>query len=88
VLIVKGVTKMKTVYQNELIKVNKEIWENDIRKEISDWEDFSTSCFCDTEDRKQSAKAVIMKLHGMLETLLSDNGITEEQFQWFSTLIH
>lgn len=36
----KGVTKMKTVYQNELIKVNKEIWENDIRKEISDWEDF------------------------------------------------
>ena len=43
VLIVKGVTKMKTVYQNELIKVNKEIWENDIRNEISDWEDFSTS---------------------------------------------
>lgn len=79
---------MKTVYQNELIKVNKEIWENDIRKEISDWEDFSTSCFCDTEDRKQSANDVIMKLHGMLETLLSDNGITEEQFQWFSTLIH
>lgn len=78
---------MKKIYQNELIKVNKEIWENDIRKAISDWEEFSTSFFCDTEERKQSARNFIMELHEMLETLLCENGITDEQYNWFTTFI-
>ena len=78
---------MKNVRQNELVKVNKEIWERDIRKAIADWEDFSTSHFCDTEARKSSARDFISRLHEMLETLLMENGITEEQFRWFTTLI-
>ena len=78
---------MKTAYQNELVKVNKDVWESDIRKAITDWEDFSKSNFCDTEERKQAAEAVVMTLHEMLETLMIDNGITEEQFRWFTSMI-
>lgn len=74
---------MKVVYQNELVKVTRDIWENDIRKEINEWEEFSKSCFCDTEERKESAMCIIRCLHDMLETLLQENGLTEEQIEWF-----
>lgn len=78
---------MKTVYQNELIKVNKDVWENDIRKRINEWEEFSKSCFCDTKNRKESALQILKHLHEMLETLLQENGLTEKQIRWFSCMI-
>lgn len=78
---------MKTVYQNELVKVTRDIWENDIREEINKWEDFSKSCFCDTKERKDSVYRIIIRLHEMLETLLQENGLTEEQIQWFLCMI-
>lgn len=78
---------MKSVYQNELVKVNRASWEKVIRNAIAEWEEFSTSCFCDTEPRKEAARAVVRKLHQMLETLLTEGGVTEKQFEWFRNLL-
>ena len=73
--------------KNELIKVTKDIWENDIRREINEWEEFSESCFCNTKECKESALRIIERLHEILETLLQKDGLTEEQIQWFLYMI-
>lgn len=78
---------MKKICQNEMIKVEIKTWENEIRKSIFDWEELLKSFVCDTEDRKQAARKIVMKLHEMLETLLCENGITDEQFKWFNANI-
>lgn len=69
--------------KNELIKVNKNIWENDIRGEIDKWESFSQSCFCNTKECKEFVLQTIERLQEILETLLQKDGLTEEQIQWF-----
>ena len=73
--------------KNKLIKVNKNVWENDIRKEINEWEEFSESCFCNTKEYKESALRIIERLHENLETLLQKDGLTGEQIQWFLYMI-
>lgn len=73
--------------KNELIKVTKDIWENDIRREINDWKEYSESCFCDTKEHKEFALQTIERLHGTLETLLQKGGLTEEQIQWLLYLV-
>lgn len=77
---------MNTIYQNELVKVNKEVWEKDIRREIEEWLDFANSNFCNTKERKASALKIVSDLHKMLETLLLENGITKAQFEWFTCI--
>lgn len=69
--------------KNELIKVNKSVWENDIRGEINKWEAFSQSCFCGTKEDKKFVSQVLDNLHEMLEILSQKNGLTENQIQWF-----
>lgn len=69
--------------KNELTKVNKRIWENDIHEEINKWESFSQSCFCITKEDKKFVSQILDNLHEMLETLLQENGLTEAQIQWF-----
>lgn len=69
--------------ENELIKVNKSVWENDIREEIDKWKEYSESYFCNTKEYKESALQTIEHLHEILETLLQKNGLTEKQIQWF-----
>ena len=73
--------------KNELIKVNKNVWENDICKEINEWKEYSESCFCSTKRYKESALQTIERLHEMLETLLQKDGLTGEQIQWFLHLV-
>ena len=73
--------------KNELIKVTKDVWENDIRREINEWKEFSESCFCNTKEYKESASRIIERLHETLETLLQKGGLTEEQIQWFLYMI-
>lgn len=73
--------------KNELIKVTRDIWENDIRREINEWEEYSESCFCNTKEHKESASRIIERLHETLETLLQKDGLTEEQIQWFLYMI-
>lgn len=69
--------------KNELTKVNKLIWENDIHEEMNKWESFSQSCFCDTKEDKKFVSQILDNLHEMLETLSQENGLTEAQIQWF-----
>lgn len=69
--------------KNELIKVTRDIWENDIREEMNKWEAFSESGFCKTKEDKDSVLRIIERLHETLETLLQENGLTEEQIEWF-----
>lgn len=73
--------------KNELIKVNKNVWENDIRGEIDKWKAYSESCFCNTKEYKKSALQIIERLHELLETLLQKDGLTEEQIQWFLYMV-
>lgn len=73
--------------KNELIKVTRDIWENDIRREINEWEEYSESCFCNTKEYKESASRIIERLHETLETLLQKDGLTEEQIQWFLYMV-
>ena len=73
--------------KNELIKVNKNVWENDVRKEINEWKEYSESCFCNTKEYKKFALQTIERLHEILETLLQKDGLTGEQIQWFFHLI-
>lgn len=73
--------------KNELIKVTRDIWENDIRREINEWEEYSESCFCNTKEHKEFALQVIERLHETLETLLQENGLTEEQIEWFLYMV-
>ena len=73
--------------KNGLIKVNKNVWEDDIRREINEWKEYSESCFCNTKRYKESALQTIERLHGMLETLLQKDGLTGEQIQWFLHLV-
>lgn len=69
--------------KNELTKVNKRIWENDIHEEMNKWESFSQSCFCITKEDKKFVSQILDNLHEMLETLSQENGLTEAQIQWF-----
>lgn len=73
--------------KNELIKVTRDIWENDIRREINEWEEYSGSCFCNTKEHKEFALRIIERLYEALETLLQEDGLTEEQVQWFLYMI-
>lgn len=77
---------MTMIYQNELVKVNKEVWEKDIRREIEEWIDFSNSIFCNTKERKASALKIVRQLHTLLETLTLENGVTQAQFDWFTCI--
>ena len=74
---------MKTINQNELVKVNRYIWENDIREEMNKWKSFSQSCFCNTKEDKKFVSQILDNLREMLETLSQENGLTENQIQWF-----
>lgn len=69
--------------KNELTKVNKLIWENDIHEEMNKWESFSQSCFCTTKEDKKFVSQILDNLYEMLETLSQENGLTEAQIQWF-----
>lgn len=69
--------------KNKLVKVNRSVWENDIRGEINKWKEYSESYFCNTKEYKESALQTIERLQKILETLLQKNGLTEEQIQWF-----
>lgn len=73
--------------KNGLIKVNKNVWEDDIRREINEWKKYSESCFCNTKRYKESALQTIERLHEMLETLLQKDGLTGEQMQWFLYMV-
>ena len=79
--------KRKEVNSMKMVKVNTAVWADDIRKEISDWEEFAESHFCDDYEHKRSAENVIVDLRDMLETLNSTGGITQDQFEWFTTML-
>ena len=79
--------KRKEVNSMKMVKVNTAVWADDIRKAISDWKEFAESHFCDDYEHKRSAENVIADLREMLETLISTGGITQDQFEWFTTML-
>ena len=59
---------------------NREVWIPDIEKKIAEWEEFSSSIFCENDaEYKDHAMRIVCELRDFLETLKSDT-VTRNQY--------
>lgn len=72
---------------NELLKVNSLVWETDISNEINGWEEFINTNFCNTKERKDSARKIIEKLNNILNHIKETGCITRDEFDFVTTLL-
>lgn len=72
---------------NELLKVNSLVWETDISNEINAWEEFINTNFCNTKERKDSARKIIKKLNNILNHIKETGCVTRAEFDFVTTLL-
>lgn len=67
--------------KSEIIKgFNREVWIPDIEKKIAEWEEFSSSIFCENDaEYKDHAMRTVDELRDFLEALKSDT-VTRNQY--------